>query len=283
MVKSERYTCKKCNRMYSSASSLCNHTTKFHTNNNNNIDNHNNHSYNHNNNIDNHSIIIDNPTTISTKLVEVKKTYQCKICNKEFNYYQNRWRHEKTCNKEIITNTKTPSNIVSNNNITNNSNNTTTNNGTINNIIINNYDKDDVKYISNDFMKRILNRLSKKDDESLKGGIPHLVENIKFNPRKKMNNNIIITNTKSKVAKKYIDNKWNYIKKNDVLKDMHNKALEILQTWVSENKEDLTKKMLDGLKDYKNISLDYKKKIIHEEINLIGYNYYKNHMENDLD
>ena len=102
MVKSERYTCKKCNRMYSSASSLCNHTTKFHTYNNNNIDNHNNHSYNHNNSIDNHSIIIDNPTTISTKLVEVKKTYQCKICNKEYDFTtefcdENRFRKCSEC------------------------------------------------------------------------------------------------------------------------------------------------------------------------------------------
>jgi hypothetical protein len=272
MVKSEQYTCKLCKRMYSSASSLCNHTTKFHKNN---TYNHHNHSYNHNNNIDNHPIIIDNADANS------EKKYKCKTCNKEFSYYQNRWRHEKTCMKEIIENP--PSNIISNNNITNNSNNTTTNNGTINNIIINSYDKDDLKYISNDFMKRILNRLSKTDDESLKGGIPHLVENIKFNPTKKMNNNVIITNSKSKIAKKYIDKKWNYVKKNDILKEMHNKALEILQTWVSENKEELTKKMLDGLKDYKNISLDYKKTVIHEEINLIGYNYYKNHMENDLD
>lgn len=280
MVKSEQYTCKVCKRMYSSASSLCNHTTKFHKNK---SDNHHNHLYNHNNNIDNHPIIIDKADAI------LEKTYKCKTCNKEFSYYQNRWRHEKTCMKEnselaapttAITNNN--SNNITNNNSNNNSNNTT-NNGTINNIIINNYDKDDIKYISNDFMKRILNRLSKTDDESLKGGIPHLVENIKFNPTKKMNNNVIITNTKSKIAKQYIENKWKYVKKNDILKEMHNKALEILQTWVSENKEELTKKMLDGLKDYKNISLDYKKKVIHEEINLIGYNYYKNHMENDLD
>ena len=41
--------------------------------------------------------------------------------------------------------------------------------------------------------------------------------------------------------------------------------------------------MLDGLKDYKNVSPQYKKKVIHEEINLLGYNYYKNHMEDELD
>jgi len=270
MVKSEQYTCKLCKRMYSSASSLCNHTTKFHT-------YMNNSTYNHNNSISQHKQQHNGENNNM-------KVYKCRKCDNIYKHQQSRSRHEKIC---IIVELETPINAISNNNITNNNSNNnsnnTTNNGTINNIIINSYDKDDLKYISNDFMKRILNRLSKTDDESLKGGIPHLVENIKFNPTKKMNNNVIITNSKSKIAKKYIDNKWNYVKKNDILKEMHNKALEILQTWVSENKEELTKKMLDGLKDYKNISLDYKKTVIHEEINLIGYNYYKNHMENDLD
>ena len=125
--------------------------------------------------------------------------------------------------------------------------------------------------------------LSKNDDDSLKGAIPHLVENIKFNDNHKENNNVQITNIKSKVAKKYIENKWKYVKKDQMLKEMHNKAFEILQLWVQENKELLTKKMLDGLRDYKNVNPDYKKKVIHEEINLLGYNYYKNNMEDELD
>ncbi len=70
-----------------------------------------------------------------------------------------------------------------------------------------------------------------------------------------------------------------YYKKDLLLKEMHNKAVEILQKWVDDNKILLTKKMMDGLKDYKNVSNAYKKKVIHDEINLLGYNYYKNHME----
>jgi hypothetical protein len=68
-----------------------------------------------------------------------------------------------------------------------------------------------------------------------------------------------------------------------MLREMHNTALKVLQKWVEDNKDTITKKMMDGLKDYTNISPAYKKKVIHEEINLLGYNYYKNNMENQLD
>ncbi len=92
-----------------------------------------------------------------------------------------------------------------------------------------------------------------------------------------------ITNIKSKVAKKYIENKWQHVKKDQMLREMHNTALKVLQKWVNDNKDTITKKMMDGFKDYTNISPAYKKKVIHEEINLLGYNYYKNNMENHLD
>jgi hypothetical protein len=68
-----------------------------------------------------------------------------------------------------------------------------------------------------------------------------------------------------------------------MIREIHNKALEILQKWVDDNKDTITKKMMDGLKDYTNISPAYKKKVIHEEINLLGYTYYKNYMKDDLD
>jgi hypothetical protein len=262
MVRTVVHTCNICNKNYASYQSLWNHRTNIHKS----VDD------NRPIIIDNHPIIIDNQNKN-----EQDKTYDCRICNKEFKYFQNRWRHEKSCSKksDIINNTV--------NNITNNTNNNT-NNGTINNttnntIVINNFNEDNLNYISENFMKRILNRLTNNDDESLKGAIPHLVENIKFNPNFKENNNAQITNVKSKIAKKYTNNKWMYYKKDLLLKEMHNKAVEILQKWVDENKALLTNKMMDGLKDYKNVSNAYKKKIIHDEINLLAYNYYKNHIE----
>ena len=280
MPKSSMHTCKDCNKEYSSYQSLSNHRSKKHKG----------VEYYHDNTCDNTLIIPDNTFIISNnsvnsdKLVEIKQ-YKCKTCERQFNHFQNRWKHQKICkNKDqeiIVKNNNNIQNI--NNNITNNTTNIT-NNGTINNtIIINNFNEDNTKYISNDFMKRVLDRLACYDDESLKGGIPHLVENIKFNKSHKENNNVQITNVKSKVAKKYIENKWQHVKKDQMLREMHNTALKVLQNWVEENKDNITKKMMDGLKDYTNISPAYKKKVIHEEINLLGYNYYKNHMENQLD
>jgi hypothetical protein len=182
MEKSDTHTCKICNKQYSSNSSLWNHTSKFHKSEK---------DY-HDNPFDNPhnpSIILHNNS--SKNEIETVKTYDCKMCKKQFKYFQNRWRHEKICDKkiqEIIG--KNNNNIQNTNNINNTTNNI--NNGTINNIIINNFNEDNIKYISNDFMKRVLDRLASYDDESLKGAIPHLVENIKFNKSHKENNNFYI-------------------------------------------------------------------------------------------
>ena len=48
-----------------------------------------------------------------------------------------------------------------------------------------------------------------------------------------MNNNVEINSIKSKTAKKYINGKWKYVKKDDMLKDVHNKIVELLQKWVN--------------------------------------------------
>jgi hypothetical protein len=168
MEKSDQHTCKICNKHYSSNSSLWNHTSKFHKLTNNNI---------------------EQPTQqhLTTFNNIHFSQFNCRKCNKSYKYQQSRSRHEIKCDKILeIQN-------INNNNITNNTNNIT-NNGTINNntIIINNFNEDNIKYISNDFMKRVLDRLASYDDESLKGGIPHLVENIKFNKSHKENNNFYI-------------------------------------------------------------------------------------------
>jgi len=78
------YKCKHCEKIYSSISSRSNHIRIKHKN----VDNHPNHNDNH---IDNHQIIINN---------EEAKTYLCSKCNKSFEFYQNRWRHEKNCKNE---------------------------------------------------------------------------------------------------------------------------------------------------------------------------------------
>ncbi len=114
MVKSESYTCNICNKMYSSASSLCNHRSKIHKVN----------KYYHDNTSiihDNTLIIHDNTIREANMIIPTKgnnnvavseivtvKTYDCKHCNRHFNNYQNRWKHYKICkNKKIIENQNT--------------------------------------------------------------------------------------------------------------------------------------------------------------------------------
>ena len=269
MSKTSVHTCKDCNKDYASYQSLSNHRSKKHI----------------NIRLMQHQPYISHESAIDQS-IHLNKKYKCRNCDNIYKHIQSRFKHELKCKIEkpqpLDLNTS-KNNIQNINNITNNTTNIT-NNGTINNtIIINNFNEDNTKYISTDFMKRVLDRLASYDDESLKSAIPYLVENIKFNKAHKENNNVQITNIKSKVAKKYIENKWQHVKKDQMVREMHNTALKVLQNWVEENKINITKKMMDGLKDYTNISPAYKKKVIHEEINLLGYNYYKNHMENQLD
>ena len=78
------YICNICNKKYASYQSLWIHNKKFHLLNNNHIDSHDSHT-------DSHFYDKKN----------IKKEYRCKKCNKNFSCNQNKWRHEKTCNKTI--------------------------------------------------------------------------------------------------------------------------------------------------------------------------------------
>jgi hypothetical protein len=57
-------------------------------------------------------------------------------------------------------------------------------------IIINNYGKDNIEYISENFKDRLFKNLIFEDDHPLT--LPKLIENIKFNPNHKENNNVKI-------------------------------------------------------------------------------------------
>jgi len=78
------YKCEKCNKNYSSNSSLCNHNKKFH----------------------NIKLIKNNESqNIITKSIENSNNqYNCHYCNKTYIHFQSRWKHEKTC--KVIINKK---------------------------------------------------------------------------------------------------------------------------------------------------------------------------------
>jgi hypothetical protein len=246
-------------------------------------------------NISQHPVNVYNKSSLSN--IETVNTFNCRKCNKIYKYKQSRWYHEKSCNgilfkKEIIEN-KNNTEIIENKNTqiietqniqNNNTQNNNTNNGTINNttIILNNFNEENISYLKDELIKNTLIKLAKHDDDSLKNAVPRIAQFIHFNQFHKENNNLEINSIKSKTAKKYMNGKWKYVKKDDMLKDVHNKAVDLLQKWVDTHRLEITRAMMNSLKDYKLVNPKYIKKMIHDEINLLGYLYYKNHMENEV-
>ncbi len=87
----KEFRCKICNKLYSSASSLCNHNKKFHSNN-----------------------VVQNGTTVVLGGINVVQNCQnnlndngkqtnilsCCFCKRQFNDRSNKWKHEKKCKQK---------------------------------------------------------------------------------------------------------------------------------------------------------------------------------------
>jgi len=274
--------CKICDKKYKTIQSLCNHNKRFH------------------NTIipicvTTPSVNVTTPNAnVTTYSSEINKLvqdehlittsqgytkYQCKHCNKGFKLRQNKWTHEnkyckikKTINSctekqqaEINENIKIPTII---NNINN------TNNGTINNnITINNYSNDNIEYISDAFIKRMFNHLKYEKNHIIP--IPTMIENIKFNPNHKENNNVKITNMRSKVAMIYDNNKWSTVGKKELLDELYIFATNLFKNW-SEMKDFITEEMKINYKKFSKHSQIVLTKSFMEEINRKAYIYTKN-------
>ena len=272
--------CKICDKQYKTIQSLCNHNKRFH------------------NNIKTTFSELKQPfVELKQPLVEpiqplvepiqplvetttpfiepIQSLHFCLKCSKNFKHYNNKWRHEKTCkkinpaneivNKNISTHTIINKNIINNN---------TTNNGTINNnITINNYSNDNLEYISDAFIKKMFNHL-RYNDEHIKS-IPSMIENIKFNPNHKENNNVKITNMRSKVAMVYDNNKWSTIGKKELFDELYLFATNLFKNW-SEMKDFITEEMKTNYKSFSRTTQISLTKAFMEEINRKAYIYTKN-------
>jgi hypothetical protein len=184
-------SCKICNKIYASMSSLCNHNKKFHS----------------KVVIQCNTILTDNNTKVI--LNEIK----CNFCNRIFNNRQNKWKHEKICknnnnNSELeikkieLEKIKEEKEILKlkiklqNNNST--SNTTNNNNGTINNITNN---------IKIKFCGENINRIRKSDKKAILDcgylSIIKLIEVMHLNKDYPEFQNIKIHNLKDNFAKIY--------------------------------------------------------------------------------
>lgn len=269
--------CKICNKKYHSIQSLCNHNKKFHSKNN--------------------GYIIPTNIPIVIPIIEPKNegNKKCKLCNKILSSYKNKWRHETQYCKNRITNnllnketsnllnketpnllTKETPNLLKKETIINNINNNiikNTNKGTINNIVINNYSNDNIDYISDNFIKRMFDHL--KNDKEHHIPISKVIENIKFNPHHKENNNVKITNMRSKVGMKYNNNKWLTVDKNELLNELYDLGNDMLKKW-SEKEGFLTDEMKIYYERFNKISRLVLTSDIMEELNKKAYIYTKN-------
>jgi hypothetical protein len=269
--------CKICDKQYSSIQSLCNHNKKFHnkkftldvSNATNNVSTTMDKNEPFINNVSttmakNEPFINNVSTTIDKSELYVDNKYICKHCTKGFNRRQSKWTHQnKYCKKrhdlpsdlpsdlpcEVPTDLHSDSiksgdisNVINsnNNNTTNTTTNNTTNNGTINNITINNYKNDNLDYITDNYIKRMFTFL--KNENDLHINLPKVIENIKFNPNHKENNNVKITNMRSKVGMKYDNNKWLTVDKDELLNELYKMTIDMLATWAKKD-EFLTDEM----------------------------------------
>jgi len=200
------FYCKICNKNYKTYQSLWNHNKKFH------------------------------------EKIEKKQEYICKYCNLVFVNRHKKCYHQKKCNKDTKQDTNKDTNQTINNNkiINNNINNGIINN-TNNNIIINNYGNDNLEYISEKFKDRMFKHIIFDEDHHIP--LPQLIENIKFNPNHKENNNVKIKSDRSKIGFYYDENKWKAINKDELLNELCDYSLKIFKQYFKERKDKLSEDM----------------------------------------
>lgn len=207
---SDRYKCKLCEKDFASMSSRSNHINRIHK----------------------HT---KSPNVVNVVISDVKNEVKlnniCKYCNKKLCDRKSRWRHEQKCKNSDNNNNKLLviekelaelKKIIETNKSVSNTNNGHINNGTINDnskkVIINNFNNDNLNYISNDFLTNMFKHLRCEDDYHKP--IPELIEKMKFNPKHLENNNVKITNKRSDIGMKYDNDKWITVDKDDLLDDL---------------------------------------------------------------
>ncbi len=271
----KEFRCIVCNKVYSSASSLCNHNKKFH------------------NKLDNTYIILDN-TLDNTQIIHDKK-YKCHTCEKTFNNFQNRWKHEKICKqkadepttkqeleelKKTINELKIELNKKNTQNITNNNINQTNNinNGTI----INNIVKFGELSYDAIFNEKQIRDILKCKHKALEEGI----KQTHFNKNHPELNNVFISNMRDNLAHIYDGTSMKAVPKGEVINDlidMHTAELTIalekqrnkMKEYDAQKVEELLQKLETDTKfidENENKTYPYHKTYKTEQIKILVYN-----------
>ena len=174
------------------------------------------------------------PNDSKITITEKNKEYICSYCSKSYSKNCNMRRHEKTCKIKIEKEKKylekdneikelkkmvekllvnSGGNTITNNNTNNMNNSHNTTNHMTNNIIIHNYGDEDTKYITSDYILKLLKYKPAK-------AIPELIKYTHFNEEHPENQNIKITNKKEPYIKVRKNDKWELQNKEDTINDL---------------------------------------------------------------
>jgi hypothetical protein len=148
------------------------------------------------------------------------------------------------------------------------------NNGTIN-FTINNFGKNNIDYISDKFKNNVMKHMLFEDEFTKP--IPKIVENISFNPNHKENNNVKITNMRSKIGYKYTENKWIAVEKDKLLNQLYKMGDDILDNFFIE-KDYVPVNIKEGYDDFQSRK-EQLKEFIKKEIEMIAFLYNKNDLD----
>tara|TARA_B100001121_G_scaffold302680_1_gene315563 strand:- start:97 stop:1065 length:969 start_codon:yes stop_codon:yes gene_type:complete len=211
-----------------------------------------------------------------------KKKIICEFCDKTFTRTYGLTCHLKKCKKKInqemvieeknneikelkeiveklLIENKAYTNITNN---TNNSHNTT--NHTTNNIInINNYGDEDTKYITSDYILKLLKHKPAK-------AIPELIKYTHFNKEHPENQNIKITNKKEPYVKVRKNDKWELQDKEDTITDLIDRQQvhlmdEVIEEKIEENCNNSEKVNIERCSElYNNEDKEYMKRLYNE-------------------
>ena len=189
--------------------------------------------------------------------VNESKCFVCRYCGKGFKQKQGRYQHEKKFCKEKTEDTFTKNEVLE---LLKNkdkliselskqievlltkvgNNNTTNSNNTQNNyIIINAFGKENMDYITDNYVKKLL------DKDNGYNFIPKLLKEIHFNDEHKENMNVCIPNKKNSLAKIYNGDKWILEGKRDTIEKMTDKAYKTIINKYDENENKSWKKIVD--------------------------------------
>ena len=182
---------------------------------------------------------------LTCHLKKCKKNIQQKMVIEEKN---NEIKELKEIVEKLLIENKTHTHITNN---TNNSNNTT--NHTTNNIInINNYGDEDTKYITSDYILKLLKNKPAKV-------IPELIKYTHFNNEHPENQNIKITNKKEPYIKIMKNNKWELQDKDETITDLIDRQQVHLMD------ETIEKKIASGCSNSEKINIERCTDLYNEE------------------